>query len=298
MKNNKGYYSWIHSLNRAAFDARQKGIDMINEEKAKKASTAARAKMEAQLDAPPPAPTTRNLDALVRGQGHDGRDEEIIDVPDFGRYPMSDLKLHMAGAINTAIRDAEPDFEKPSMHSISLAAGDPAEFAKIKRMKIAQKSADLAKARGPVEMAPGKKSPNEIVADAEDGEIADEDGYHGGYEYIKRLPSYPEAVQARIDSGFGTNIDRDLTNARALQDTVDALQLRASGRHAELKPHHHELLSAHDAAAEEQAREYDASDRDYGSRALDASLEDRPQRSSMRMESVSDKISRLLNLSE
>ena len=294
MKNNKGYYSWIHSLNRAAFDARQKGIDIINEEKAKKASAAARAKMEAQLDAPPPAPTLRNLDAAVKGKGYGGKDAEIIDVPDFGRYPVSELEVHMAGAINAGMRDKEPDFEAITAHSVDLAGGDPAEFAKIKRMKIAQKSADLAKARGAVDATPGTKTPKQIVDDAADGEVADEEGN----EYITKLPSYPEAAQARVDSGFGTNADRDLLNARALQDTVDALQLRASGRHSELKPHHHKLLAAHDAAAEEQAREYDASDRDYGSRALDASLEDRPQKSSMRMESVSDKISRLLNLSE
>jgi hypothetical protein len=294
MKNNKGYYSWIHSLNRAAFNARQKGIDMINEEKAKKASAAAKAKMEAQLNAPPPAPTLRNLDAAVKGKGYGGKDAEIIDVPGFGRYPVSELEVHMAGAINAGMRDKEPDFEALTAHSVDLAGGDPAEFAKVKRMKIAQKSADLAKARGAVDATPGTKTPNQIVADGEDGELADEEGN----EFITRLPSYPEAAQARVDSGFGTNTDRDLLNARALQDTVNALQLRASGRHSELKPHHHKLLAAHDAAAEEQAREYDLSDRDYGSRALDASLEDRPQRSSMRMESVSAKISRLLNLSE
>lgn len=34
MKNNKGYYSWIHSLNRAALDSHQIGRKMINEERA------------------------------------------------------------------------------------------------------------------------------------------------------------------------------------------------------------------------------------------------------------------------
>lgn len=34
MKNNKGYYSWIHSLNRAALQSQQIGQKMINEERA------------------------------------------------------------------------------------------------------------------------------------------------------------------------------------------------------------------------------------------------------------------------
>jgi len=185
---NKGYYSWIHTLKSAAIDAHQKGIDMVNEEKAKRASGASRANLQAQLDAPPPPPPTRKLD--VAGKGYGGRDEEIIDIPDEGPRTRSHVERAFAEVINDKLR--ENPSEIATVDSVELADGDPVAFAQIQKMQDAQRSADLAKARGPVNMTPGGKTANEVELDAEDGETADSESFS--------LPSYSLAADARAET--------------------------------------------------------------------------------------------------
>jgi hypothetical protein len=192
---NKGYYSWIHTLKSAAMDARQKGIEMINEEKAKRASGAAKAKMEAQLNAPPPPPPTRKLD--VAGKGYGGRDEEIIDVPGLGRYPKSRVEGEMAIEINRAMDAGEPDFEKPSVHGVDMASGDPGAFARLTRMKRAEVRAQVAQARGPVDAKPAGNA-NAVVRDGSDNVMADPED---GNEFITRLPKFSLAALARAEAG-------------------------------------------------------------------------------------------------
>ena len=221
---NKGYYSWIHTLKSAAMDARQKGIEMINEEKAKRASGAAREKMEAQLNAPPPPPPTRKLD--VAGKGYGGKDEEIIDVPGLGRYPMSRVQGEMAIEINRAMDAGEPDFEKPSVHGVDMASGDPGAFARLTRMKRAEVRAQVAQARGPVDAKPAGNA-QAVEDDASDGVMADPENL--GQEFITRLPKFSLAALARAEAGNAQPGDVELAkNAEpplmSVEDELKMLQ--------------------------------------------------------------------------
>lgn len=266
MKNNKGYYSWIHSLNSAAMESQKRGFEMLNEQKAKKIEGAKAQAMAKELSAqgkfaPPDRPQFQNAEA----------EDFQTDLDDYSEEDKTNIVQGVARELKT--------FEDPQGRP--SVVDDPQHKALLAQIRSEKDSAPKDTNKNGVVTA------NDVAADAKDGKI---DGTVG--------PGFtnPFAAQARIESGFPAKGDRDLVNARMLQDTVNALQMRAAGRHSELKPHHHELLAAHDAAAEEQAKDHE--DREYGSRALDASLEDRPQTSYMKMESVSNKISRLLNLSE
>jgi len=221
---NQGYYSWIHSLKSAAMDARSKGIEMINEQKAQRASGAAKAKMEAQLNAPPPPPPTRKLD--VAGKGYGGKDEEIIDVPGIGRYPKSRIEGEMAIEINRAMEADEPDFEKPTAHSVNLASGDPGAFAKTTRLKKAEVRAQVAQARGPVDAKPAGNA-QAVEDDASDGVMADPENL--GQEFITRLPKFSLAALARVEAGNAQPGDVELAkNAEpplmSVEDELKMLQ--------------------------------------------------------------------------
>lgn len=225
---NKGYYSWIHTLKSAAMDARQKGIEMINEQKAQRASGAAREKMEAQLKAPPPPPPTRNLG--VAGKGYGGRDEEIIHVPGLGSYPKSRVEGEMAIEINRAMEAGEPDFEKPSVHGVNLASGDPGAFARLTRMKRAEVRAQVAQARGPVDAKPAGDA-NAVVRDGSDNVMADPED---GQEFITRLPKFSLAALARVEAGNAQPGDVELAkNAEPpLMSVEDELKMHQDEREA------------------------------------------------------------------
>jgi hypothetical protein len=228
---NQGYYSWIHTLKSAAMDARQKGIEMINEQKAQRASGAAREKMEAQLNAPPPPPPTRNLG--VAGKGYGGRDEEIIDVPGIGRYPKSRIEGEMAIEINRAMGAGEPDFEKPSVLGVNLASGDPGAFARLTRMKRAEVRAQVAQARGPVDAKPAGDA-NAVVRDGSDNVMADPADPEDGNEFITRLPKFSLAALARAEAGNAQPGDVELAkNAKPpLMSVENELKLHQDEREA------------------------------------------------------------------
>lgn len=108
MKNNKGYYSWIHAMKNAAMESHFKGKQMINEEKAR------------------------------RGQFNP--DDFGPNKPvDHGK-PQIDPKVVRAAAQVLAKEPTTP-------HSIELAGGDAGEYAKIRREKHAEKLASMPKAQ-------------------------------------------------------------------------------------------------------------------------------------------------------
>ena len=168
MKNNKGYYSWIHSLNEAAIKAQTKGQEMLAEEKAKKITNPARiAQLSAQMPSAKPVAS-----------------EE----------PDGEIDIDMMRALIQALGQ-----DKSSPRTIDLADGAVGEYVKIRREKHAER---LAARPTAVDSAP----PNiDLNADGDvDGEdaaaalISFEDSLGAGAEGgSSSLPTYKLAAQAR-----------------------------------------------------------------------------------------------------
>jgi hypothetical protein len=162
---NKGYYSWIHTLKSAAMDSRNKGIEMINEQKARKITDPTKqAEMAKKLSVPTPAPEAVNPE--------DGMPEEPTADP-------RDIKAALSGLGKTT----------PS--TIALADGDVGAYVNLRRMKQAEKLAQMASKTGPVNAKPAGDA-QAVEDDAQDGVVADPE--------ISRLPSYPIAAQAREET--------------------------------------------------------------------------------------------------
>jgi hypothetical protein len=165
MKNNKGYYSWIHQLNRAGLEAQQNGFRMINEAKAAKITDPAqRAKLMGQM----PVAKTVNPEAP---------------------------SAHPADVVDTIAR-----LGKTSASTIALADGDVGEYKKIKNMKQAEKLAQMAQQKGPIDAKPTGDA-QDVEDDAQDGVMADPD---------TRLPSYAIAAQARAETKAIDDADAEM----------------------------------------------------------------------------------------
>jgi len=139
MKNNKGYYGWIHSLNQAAMQSQQNGFRMINEAKAAKITDPAK---RAQLMGQMPQPT-------------------IIDPESPSADPAD-------------VMDAISRLGTSSPGTIKLADGDVGAYVTLRRMKNAERLAQLAQNTGPVDAKPTGNA-NEVAVDGQDGVMADPD---------------------------------------------------------------------------------------------------------------------------
>lgn len=139
MKNNKGYYGWIHSLNQAAIQSQQNGFRMINEAKAAKITDPAqRAKLMGQM----PQPTVVNPESP---------------------------SAHPADVTDTISR-----LGKTSPSTISLADGDVGAYVTLNKMKRAERLAQFAQNTGPIDAKPDGNA-SEVAADGQDGVMADPD---------------------------------------------------------------------------------------------------------------------------
>jgi hypothetical protein len=140
MKNNKGYYGWIHSLNQAAMQSQQNGFRMINEAneaKAKKITDPAKiAKLMGQM----PQPT-------------------VINPESPSAHPAD-------------VMDAISRLGPSSPGTIKLADGIVGEYVNLRRMKNAERLAQLAQNTGPVDAKPDGNA-NAVVADGQDNVMAD-----------------------------------------------------------------------------------------------------------------------------
>jgi len=145
---NKGYYSWIHTLKSAAMDARAKGIQMVNEEKAKKViDPSKQAALQKQLTGQTPAPVAINPDDKM---------------PEKPTADPKDVKAAFSG------------LGKTTAHSIALADGDVGAYVNTRRMKHAEKLAQMASQTGPVDAKPAGDA-KDVEDDAQDGVMADPD---------------------------------------------------------------------------------------------------------------------------
>jgi hypothetical protein len=139
MKNNKGYYGWIHSLNQAAMQSQQNGFRMINEAKAAKITDPAK---RAQLMGQMPQPTVIN--------------------PDSPSAHPADVKATISR------------FGPTTPGTIKLADGDVGAYVDLRRMKHAERMAQMARSSGPIDAKPAGNA-QDVQDDGQDFEIADPD---------------------------------------------------------------------------------------------------------------------------
>jgi len=140
MKNNKGYYGWIHSLNRAGLQAQQNGFRMINEANEAKAKKITDPAKIAQLMGQMPQPT-------------------VINPESPSAHPAD-------------VMDAISRLGPSSPGTIKLADGIVGEYVNLRRMKNAERLAQLAQNTGPVDAKPAGNA-NDVAADGKDGVMAD-----------------------------------------------------------------------------------------------------------------------------
>lgn len=161
MKNNKGYYSWIHSLNEAALNSHQRGQRMINEAK--------------------------EVSKGKKKQLNESREDDKWEGPNLPREEFANLAKQIADLLK---QDGGITPE-----SIERAGGDPAEYARIRDLKVNDANND------------GIKDASDVVAannlDAADG-VQD--------TKVKVGPRFtnPLAAQARLEMGHGVEGDEEL----------------------------------------------------------------------------------------
>lgn len=102
MKNNKGYYSWIHSMKNAAMESHFKGKQMINEAK--------------------------EVSQGKKKQLNEAREDENWEGPNLPREDFYKLAKQIADLLK---QDGGITPE-----SIQRAGGDPTEYAKIRDLKV------------------------------------------------------------------------------------------------------------------------------------------------------------------
>ena len=155
MKNNKGRYNWIHSLNEAGLQAQQNGFNMLNEATAKKITDPAKqARLMAQMPKNP-----------------------VINPESPSAHPAD-------------VMDAISRLGPSSPGTIKLADGDVGAYVDLRRMKQAERMAQLARSNGPIDAKPAGNA-QAVEDDVQDGEVADPE---------TRMPSYPIAAQARAET--------------------------------------------------------------------------------------------------
>ena len=137
MKNNKGKYNWIHSLNEAGLQAQQNGARMLNETTAKKIIDPAR---QAQLMAQMPQ------NPVINPESPSAHPADVMDA-------ISRLGPHSPG-------------------TIKLADGDVGAYVDLQRMKRAERMAQMARSNGPIDAKPAGDA-QAVEDDVQDGEVAD-----------------------------------------------------------------------------------------------------------------------------
>jgi len=182
MKNNKGRYNWIHSLNEAGLQAQQNGFNMLNEATAKKITDPAQqARLMAQMPKNP-----------------------VINPESPSAHPAD-------------VMDAISRLGPTTPGTIKLADGDVGAYVDLRRMKQAERMAQMARSSGPIDVKPAGNA-QDVEDDGQDFEIADPD---------TRMPSYPIAAQARAETDDEAAFDFEEEMRKAGQGNLS----RGAGKH-------------------------------------------------------------------
>ena len=140
MKNNKGYYHWIHALNQTASYNQMRADKILTEAKAVKITDKAKLETLGQQLKP------------VVPISHGKPDIDPAAVRMFGQ------QLAKTGPVTA--------------QSITKAGGDAGAFISLQQMKAAQDAAMRAKMQGPIDAAP-EGDAQTVEDDAQDGVLED-----------------------------------------------------------------------------------------------------------------------------
>ena len=163
MKNNKGRYNWIHSLNEAGLQAQQNGFNMLNEVTAKKITDPAKqARLMAQMPKNP----------VINPESPSAHPADVMDA-------ISRLGPHSPG-------------------TIKLADGDVGAYVDLERMKRAERMAHMARSSGPIDAKPAGDA-QAIEDDGQDLEIADPDTRMPNYPIAAQARAETAALEAEND---------------------------------------------------------------------------------------------------
>lgn len=159
MKNNKGYYSWIHSLNEAAIKSQYEGQRIINEAK--------------------------EVSKGKKKQLNENRKDDNWEGPNLPREEFYKLAKQISDLLK---QDGGITPE-----SIERAGGDPAEYAKIRDLKV-------------------KDANNDGIVNVSDVVSANNLDAADGVQDTKIGPRFtnPLGAQARLEMGHGVEGDEEL----------------------------------------------------------------------------------------
>jgi hypothetical protein len=161
MKNNKGYYSWIHAMNRAGVESQVKAQNMLTEATAKKV----------------PFNADKFQASMPSGPVQHGK-------------PDVDPNVIRAAA---QVLSKEPT----TPQSISLAGGDAGEYAKIRRAKHAEKLQSMSGRSTENynhDLTPARTDVN-MDSDIDGEDSAEQNSFKAAIETNTRPPSFPWAHQ-------------------------------------------------------------------------------------------------------
>ena len=260
MKNNKGYYSWIHSLNRAAIQSQQNGQRMINE----------------QNNLGPITPTSmaqaggdysEYLKLLAQKRSEEAA-KKSAQRPALAASRRAE-KAQRAEAQQPVNMSVEGDVEDPSLEARADA------WASGRDMKPTDTDMN------------GVVDAQDVVADAQDGVMGNQ-----------RIPAgLPKAQWTAARNIQGTEELGEIPGLhQRLRDLTLALDMRSKGQHGDLSRYHKQLLRIHDQAARDASMDRERNARaDAAAEHADEMLGAGHGPLGLRFESVNQKISRLLN---
>ena len=196
MKNNKGYYSWIHSLNEAAVKSQINGFEMLNEA-SKGPTRAVRNYLPGQTERPitPGTDFNQRLHNVSAGLGtllaKSGMTEKEMEPHAGGLLYSGRRELERPGSF----MESDPASDIGDVGPLSTAQlKQEMANASVAKMKAATAAANAARAQGPVNAKPTGNA-NAVAMDAKDGEMADPE-FVAPPERVHPEPQFKSAAEA------------------------------------------------------------------------------------------------------
>jgi len=185
MKNNKGHYSWIHALNKAAIQSHLKGIEMLKEQKNNgndgvEGVPAVRAKTKDQLVA---------VQDAIKQLGAEGTSRETVELgggdPDVYSQILASKKAKDAMPTQVDMTgDGAVDAQDVAADAKDNNIEDEDNPIDPRLMKPTTKLARTARAEA------GMTTPEDIEDEAKEAEIAD---------YEARMEDEEESIEGIVD---------------------------------------------------------------------------------------------------
>lgn len=240
MKNNKGYYSWIHSLKSAAMDSHKKGIELNEARKgpARGVSNYLPGQIERKTTDTRAETAAAGIGKVLTAMG-DTKEDIIRQAPEI--IALGQLAVERPGSVAPSEPSEDVgDVGPVSTDQVRQAMSDATRV----KMKTATAAANAARGKGPVNMKPAGNA-NMVEVDAQDGEMADPEAFT--VPSARHIPDQPPADREFPAPQFNTPAE-----AEAYVRAMNAMKF------AKENPMSGEEVAAAERAAEEK-EEYELS---------------------------------------